>query len=238
MRGDWLEYQSYMNTSAQLSPQAKSWMRLVVAIEISFVLHLALIFGIQVGAIERDNAPSGAIDVRLAPLPAVRATPAPTQAPAAVLVKAINHPVKSRIEDYQPALQAAPGTPQTATSATPQSGMPEAAANPALLDAPLPADPTYYPAREVDEHPVLINNVQPVYPDKAAEANVKGDVLVLFFLNENGTVDDVSVIEQNPPGYGFGQAVTAWLQHARFKPAMRKGRAVKMRVVYRVTFEP
>lgn len=213
-------------------------MRLLVATEISFVLHLALIFGIQVGAIERDNAPSGAIEVRLTPLPAVRATPAPAQAPAAVLVKAINHPVKSRIEDYQPALQAAPGAPQTATSATPQSGMPEAAANPALLDAPLPPDPTYYPAREVDEHPILINNVQPVYPDKAAAANVKGDVLVLFFLNENGTVDNVSVIEQNPPGYGFGQAVTAWLQHARFKPAMRKGRAVKMRVVYRVTFDP
>ncbi len=235
MRGDWLEYQSYMHTPAQLSPQAKSWMRLLVATEISFVLHLALIFGIQVGAIERDNAPSGAIEVRLAPLPAVRATPAPAKAPVAVLLKAINHPVKSRIEDYQPALQAAPGTPQTATSATPQSGMLETTTNPTLLNAPLSV---YYPLREVDEHPVLSNDVRPIFPEKATEANVAGDVLVLFFLNESGTVDGISVIEQNPPGYGFGQAVTEWLQHARFKPAMRKGRAVKVRVVYRVTFEP
>ena len=210
-------------------------MRLLVAVEISLVLHLALIFGIQVGAIERGSASPGALDVRFAPLPAVHATSTPTQTPTSVLVKAINHPVKSRIEDYQPALQAIPGAAQTSASATPQSGMPETSATLTIFNAPLPA---YYPLSEVDEHPVLINGVRPVFPEKATEANVKGDVLVLFFLNESGTVDKVSVLEQNPPGYRFGQAVTAWLQQARFKPAMRKGRAVKVRVVYRVTFDP
>ena len=90
----------------------------------------------------------------------------------------------------------------------------------------------------MDEHPALISAERPVYPEKAAAANVKGDVLALFLLNENGTVDEVSVLEQNPPGYALGEAVTEWLQHAQFKPAMRHGRAVKMRVVYRVTFEP
>ena len=117
-------------------------------------------------------------------------------------------------------------------------GLPEAAASPTLVDAPLPLDPTYYPAREVDEHPALVSQVRPAYPAKAVKAEVKGDVLVLFMLNENGSVDEVSVLEENPPGYGFDAAVNEWLKQARFKPAMRKGRAVKSRVVYRVTFEP
>ena len=210
-------------------------MRLLVAIEISLVLHLAIIFGIQVGAVEHSVMPSPAIEARIVSLPPAKDAQAPqTQ----ILVKAIDGPVKNRVEDYRPPVHAVPADAQKLEAQTPKPGMPAAAASPTMLDAPLPADPTYYPASEVDEHPALISGARPVYPEKAAAANVKGDVLVLFFLNEHGTVDEVSVIEQHPPGYALDEAVIEWLKHAQFKPAMRKGRAVKMRVVYRVTFEP
>ena len=210
-------------------------MRLLVAIEISLVLHLAIIFGIQVGAVEHSVMPSPAIEARIVALPPAKDAQAPqTQ----ILVKAIDRPVKSRVQDYHPAVHTAPTEAQKPPTEAPKPGMPAAAASPTMLDAPLPSDPTYYPASEVDEHPALINGARPVYPEKAAAANVKGDVLVLFFLNEHGTVDEVSVIEQHPPGYALDEAVIEWLKQAQFKPAMRKGRAVKMRVVYRVTFEP
>lgn len=212
-----------------LSPRAKSLVRLLVMVELSLVLHLAIIFGIQVGAVERGSLARPAIEARLMPA---------QDAPQQILVKAIDRPIQSRVEDYQPPPQAAPSESAKSPAEQHKPGLPEAAASPALVDAPLPLDPTYYPAREVDEHPALVSRVRPAYPAKAADADVKGDVLVLFMLNENGSVDEISVLEENPPGYGFDTAVNEWLKQARFKPAMRKGRAVKSRVVYRVNFEP
>lgn len=212
-----------------LSPRAKSLVRLLVMVELSLALHLAIIFGIQVGAVERGSLARPAIEARLMPA---------QDAPQQILVKAIDRPIQSRVEEYQPPAQAAPSESAKSPAEQHKPGLPEAAASPALVDAPLPLDPTYYPAREVDEHPALVSRVRPAYPAKAVEADVKGDVLVLFMLNENGSVDEVSVLEENPPGYGFDVAVNEWLKQARFKPAMRKGRAVKSRVVYRVTFEP
>jgi protein TonB len=216
---------------ASLSPRAKSLARLLVMVELSLVLHLAIIFGIQVGAVERGSQARQPIEARLMPAP-----PAP-DAPQ-ILVKAIDRPIQSRAEEYQPPSQAAPSESAKPQAEQRKPGLPEAAASPTLADAPLPLDPTYYPAREVDEHPALVSRMRPAYPAKAVDADVKGDVLVLFMLNENGSVDEVSVLEENPPGYGFDAAVNEWLKQARFKPAMRKGRAVKSRVVYRVTFEP
>jgi len=212
-----------------LSPRAKSLVRLLVMAELSLVLHLAIIFGIQVGAVERGSQARQPIEARLMPAP---------DAPQQILVKAIDRPIKSRVEEYQPPSQTAPSDSAKAQAEQHKPGLPEAAASPTLVDAPLPLDPTYYPAREVDEHPALVSQVRPAYPAKAVKADVKGDVLVLFMLNENGSVDEVSVLEENPPGYGFDVAVNEWLKQARFKPAIRKGRAVKSRVVYRVNFEP
>ena len=216
-----------------LSPRAKSLVRLLVMVELSLVLHLAIIFGIQVGAVERGSIARQAIEARLMPAPATQDMP-----PQQILVKAIDHPIKSRVEEYQLPPQAAPSVNAKPQAEQHKPGLPEAAASPTLVDAPLPLDPTYYPAREVDEHPALVSQVRPAYPARAVDADVKGDVLVLFMLNENGSVDEASVLEENPPGYGFDAAVHEWLKQARFKPAMRKGRAVKSRVVYRVTFEP
>jgi protein TonB len=214
-----------------LSPRAKSLVRLLVMVELSLVLHLAIIFGIQVGAVERGSQARQPIEARLM-------SAQPAQDAPQILVKAIDRPIKSRVEEYQPSPQAAPSESPKSQAEQHKPGLPEAAASPTLVDAPLPLDTTYYPARAVDEHPALVSQVRPAYPIKAVDADVKGDVLVLFMLNENGSVDEVSVLEENPPGYGFDAAVNEWLKQARFKPAMRKGRAVKSRVVYRVTFEP
>lgn len=218
--------------SAALSPRAKSLIRLLVMVEFSLALHLAIIFGIQVGAVERGSQARQPIEARL------MSAPAEKDAQTQILVKAIDRPIKSRVEEYQQPPQAAPSESAKSQAEQHKPGLPEAAANPTLIDAPLPLDPTYYPAREVDQHPALVSRVRPAYPAQAVDADVKGDVLVLFMLNENGSVDEVSVLEENPPGYGFDVAVNEWLKQARFKPAMRKGRAVKSRVVYRVTFEP
>lgn len=216
-----------------LSPRAKSQIRLLVMVELSLALHLAIIFGIQIGAVEQGSQAHQAIEARLMPAPASLET-----IPQEILVKAIERPIKSRVEDYQAPADIAPGDSPKAQQEQHKPGMSEAAASPAMIDAPLPPDDTYYPSREVDEHPKVLSRSIPVYPAKAAEANIKGNVSVLFLLNENGRVDEVNILEETPPGLGFDAAVNEWLKQARFKPAMRKGRAVKSRVVFRVTFDP
>lgn len=226
----------------------RPWIRLLLAVLASALAHGALIFAARVGRVERPGPALHPLTVRLAQ----REQPAPPAAERQpVQVRAIGKP--SRPEpNPAPMPQPAPPSPRApahvgepppakpagAEPARARPGMPEQAADATTLDMPLPEDTTYYPAREVDEHPVLVSSGRPVYPEQAARENVRGDVTVLMLLNENGVADEISIIDAKPAGEGFEEAVIAWLHDARFKPAMRKGRAVKARVVYHVTFDP
>ena len=210
--------------------------RLAVAVALSLLLHAALLLSFQVGQIERPGEPVRRLQVRLADAdsPAV----ARKEEPQPVLIRDINKP-EPLPKPAEPS-QARPEPAELPPQSRPQEarpGMTEQAAGATTLDMPLPADPTYYPARQVDEHPVLVSGGKPVYPEKAGKDNVEGEVTVLILLNEHGAADEISIVDAKPEGMGFEQAVVAWLQDARFKPALRKDRAVKSRVVYRVTFD-
>lgn len=223
------------STPPTLSPQARANLRLYIAVAASLALHAVLILMLQFGAVEHGRPPARVIEARLA---------SSSTEVQPVLLKAIDRTVHSEVKDWTP--PPAPPAPQP-PAATPASkpateeyrpGMSREAAGATNIDAPLPADTTYYSAREVDEHPVLVSGGKPIYPAAASQSNIRGEVLVLFTLNENGMVEDVSVIEAKPPNQGFEEAVTAWLKNARFRPALRKGRTVKSRSVYRVHFDP
>jgi protein TonB len=218
--------------------------RLFVALVLSAALHAALLLGVRVGQVERPGKPPGRLVVRLAQAP-VREPPMETTPDAANRAsepRAVPTEPEAAETPLPPSAPAGAATPPSAAESAAQEparpGMPEAAAKANTLDLPLPPDPTYYPARQVDEHPVLLSGGKPNYPEEAAQRNLAGEVIVLMLLNEHGYADEVSIIEVKPPGVGFEEAVTAWLTQARFKPAVRQGRAVKARVVYHVTFEP
>lgn len=215
----------------------KPYTRLALMVLLSAVVHGALIFAVRVGQIERLGEMSHHLQVRLGDVE----QPAPQKEQQRVLLRAIDKAVPPARPEPSPLLQPAQPQPTKspdAKSTDAKAGMPEEAAGATTLDIPLPADTTYYPAREVDEHPFLVNGGKPVYPDKAGRDNIKGEVTVLIMLSEHGTADEVSVVEAKPEGMGFEEAVIAWLRDAHFKPAMRQGRAVRARVVYHVTFEP
>lgn len=222
----------------------KPYIRLVLMVLLSAALHGAVIFAVRVGQIERPGDTSHHLQVRLAdveqPVPQEEKQQvllqAPDKAPPRIDASPKLQPEARRDPQPSPPPQAAAPQPTAPRDAKP--GMPEEAAGATTLDIPLPADATYYPAREVDEHPSLVSGGKPVYPDKAGRENIKGEVTVLMMLNEHGAADEVSIVEAKPEGMGFEEAVIAWLRDARFKPAMRGGRAVKARVVYHVTFEP
>lgn len=210
-------------------------LRLALMLLVSAAVHGALLFAVQVGRIERPGAVPRGLQVRLAEVQRP-AAPAPEAAPAP-LPPTGDEPAPEVPREPSPA-PPGPAQAQQDGPAAATPGMPEEAAGATTLDIPLPPDPNYYPARQVDEHPVLVSGGKPVYPEEAARRELRGEVIVLMLLNEHGAADEVSIVEARPPGMGFEEAVIAWLENARFRPAMRQGRAVKARVVYRVSFDP
>jgi TonB family protein len=216
-----------MNTRPQQTQSHDAGIRLIIAFLISLALHALIISEIQVGSVEKGGNPPRRphIEARLAPWPTADASE--------VLVKAIEGPVKSQVQDYVPPPQKASSADQKSADETPKPGIPEAAASPAMLDAPLPVDTNYYGWKDVDVPPSKLGD--PVYPAQAAQMNVSGKVDVKLLLNENGGVDEVTILAVDPPGWDFDEAVLAFLKSGRFNPAMRKGRAVRSVVKY--TFE-
>ena len=201
--------------------------RLAYAVLISLGLHLFLLFEVHVGRVEQGGKPRQVIEARLAPSVVADQNE--------VLVKAIDGPVTSQVQDVP--LQAEAETPSPASKTADEAakpGIPEAAASPVLVDAPLPLDTTYYGLKEVDTLPSKLGD--PFYPEQAAKLNISGKVRVRLLLNENGGVDEAIVLAVDPPGWGFETAVLAYLRDGQFKPAMRKGRAVRSTVNYELEF--
>ncbi len=201
--------------------------RLAYAVLISLALHLFLLFEVHVGKVEQGGKPRHVIEARLAP----SAAPDPSE----TLVKAIDGPVKTEAQDVPLPEEAETPSPSSKTAEeAPKTGIPEAAASPVLVDVPLPLDTTYYGLKEVDTPPRKLGD--PLYPEQAAKLNISGKVRIRLLLNENGGVDEATVLEVDPPGWGFETAVLAFLKDGRFKPAMRKGRAVRSTVNYELEF--
>jgi protein TonB len=124
-----------------------------------------------------------------------------------------------------------------AQSAKPASPAVEPLASPLpTIEVPLIEDPTYYPAKQVDMHPVALNLIKPAYPDKGVELGVEGKVVLLLLIDEIGVVKEVSVVEADPEEI-FDESALAAFREARFAPAQKNGRAVKSRVLIRVSYE-
>jgi TonB family protein len=216
-----------MQIADQQARMTQDGIRLAYAVLISLGLHAFLLFEIQVGKVEQGGKPRHVIEARLAP----SAAPDPSE----TLVKAIDGPVETQAQDVPlPEEAATPSPVQKTADAEAKPGMPEAAASPVLLDAPLPLDTTYYGLKEVDTPPSKLGD--PMYPEQAAKLNISGKVRIRLLLNENGGVDEATVLSVDPPGWGFETAVLAFLKDGRFKPAMRKGRAVRSTVNYELEF--
>ncbi len=81
--------------------------------------------------------------------------------------------------------------------------------------------------------PKLEAKVLPPYPSEAARQHVHGDVAMDLTLNDDGTVQDVKVIEGNPL---LNSAATDAVKQWKYRPLMVHGKLVN-RVVVVLTFE-
>lgn len=201
--------------------------RFALALIISVVLHVVLTFGVQIKAAPRSGMSQPVMEVRIEK-PSMKVSGAALTASEFVVAE-----VTDKVEIVAPAPEQKEAPPPV---------MPDLPAiepsHPLLpaLEIPLLEDPTWYPAKQLDAPPVALYPVEPDYPIKGVEQGVEGNVVLLLLIDEAGVVKEASVVEANPEGI-FDDSTLFAFRQARFTPAQKNGRAVKSRVLIRVTYE-
>ena len=202
----------------------QAWSRLLKAGAVSFLLHVVLLVGLPVNPTGGVPQVVSTITARLepaaeAPVPESAALiPDPALAPAPVA----DHPQK-------------PAEPKTEARSEPPRAKEPAASPSGGIEVPFIRDPTYYSVKQLDVLPQPLTQARLDYPESAVSARVDGRVLVLLLIDEFGTVNDVSVLEAQPPGY-FETAAIAAFRAVRFSPAQKQGHAVKSRISLQVKY--
>jgi TonB family protein len=95
--------------------------------------------------------------------------------------------------------------------------------------------PWYYPARYLHRHPSPLKPIWPSYPDSAE--HIRGRVIILLLINEEGVVDQYKIRESDPEGT-FDETVIVAFTTARYAPALISGYKVKSQLLAEVSFEP
>jgi protein TonB len=75
-----------------------------------------------------------------------------------------------------------------------------------------------------------------VYPPIALRSGIEGRVILDLFIDRNGVVQQVRILQENPPDRGFGEAAIKAFLGRKGTPAMANGSAVSMRYRYPLTF--
>lgn len=208
--------------------------RLAVAITFSVLIHLGLAGGVTVST--TGHAPSGGqstITARLDIPEHSLAEPPPQQDDAMVIVRRVTDSLTRTRPADDNERETAATLPLPA--AAPVQVM-TAARNPASALPPL-SDPEYYPARQLDVYPVLVQPVNLEYPRHGAYDYAGGRVLLMVLIDETGGVRELSIVEAGSARF-FENSVRTAFSDARFSPARKDGRAVKSRVLISVDYRP
>ena len=94
----------------------------------------------------------------------------------------------------------------------------------------------FYDQGEVDQMPIAILKIEPIYPYRAKRLNINGKVDVKFLVNEQGCVSRIQILKSTPPGI-FDQSVRRSLASWRFAPGKLSGSAVSTWVITTIEFK-
>lgn len=201
--------------------------RFALALLASLALHLALILGVQIKAAQQSGKAQSAMEVRIERQAGEVSSVVLSTGELSVAQVTNESETVEQVRDQKaappPAMPASPVAEQVSRLLP-------------ALEVPLLEDPTWYPAKQLDVHPTALYPIKPAYPDKAAEQGLEGNVVLLLLIDEAGAVKEAAVVEANPEG-AFEESALAAFREARFAPAQKNGRAVKSRVLIRVTYE-
>lgn len=88
----------------------------------------------------------------------------------------------------------------------------------------------------VDVKPIAVNKIAVKYPKRARARGITGYVVFNILISETGSIENLKILESNPPGV-FDEAATEALKQWRFEPARYQGKAVKVWAKQRITFK-
>ncbi|MCL2720209.1 MAG: energy transducer TonB [Treponema sp.] len=74
------------------------------------------------------------------------------------------------------------------------------------------------------------------YPQIALRSRIEGKVLLELFVDRTGTVQGITIVREEPPGRGFGEAAVMVFAGRKGEPAYANGEPVSCRFRYPVTF--
>jgi protein TonB len=89
---------------------------------------------------------------------------------------------------------------------------------------------------EVDQMPIPVFKMEPVYPYRARRLKVSGEVKVKFLVDERGHVGRVKILSSRPAGV-FDKSVLKALPSWKFSPGKIRGNAVSTWVVTTIEFK-
>jgi len=100
-------------------------------------------------------------------------------------------------------------------------------------------DSEYLPLQKISEMPVIAEKAireKLIYPEMARRAGIVGNVFLELFVDATGTIRKISVLKENPAGYGFADAAVSAFDGVACLPAKVDGQAVAVRFRYPIRF--
>ncbi|MCL2472492.1 MAG: energy transducer TonB [Treponema sp.] len=97
----------------------------------------------------------------------------------------------------------------------------------------------YLPQYMVTDPPVLPDSDiagAMVYPPIARRANIEGNVYLELFIDQQGNIRHINILQENPPKRGFGDAAINAFKGIKAKPAETNGEPVAVRYRYPIRF--
>ncbi|HEY6854485.1 MAG TPA: TonB family protein [Gemmatimonadales bacterium] len=83
----------------------------------------------------------------------------------------------------------------------------------------------------------VVSADRPAYPDSLRDQGIEGRVTVQVVVDTSGRVEPGSAVVVQSPNAGFNQAALSFVYTARFRPATRRGHAVRAVVEVPIDFK-
>ncbi|QTC88832.1 energy transducer TonB [Brevundimonas pondensis] len=147
-------------------------------------------------------------------------------------------PPKLQVREPQINTQAPPPPVTVAVEPTKKEDRQEYTGPPVIVPGPPPPPaPPAPPKPSVITNPSWSRQVQPEFPERANSRGIEsGSAKVNCAVAPNGSLSDCRVVDEDPAGAGFGQAVLRAARSGRLAPRTVDGAAVGARVEFTTRF--
>lgn len=102
----------------------------------------------------------------------------------------------------------------------------------------IPTPARYYRNSEVDTPATPLVRGPLVFPEHAYVSKLRGTVKARVYIDEEGRVVSVEIVEVKPHGGIFEEAALEALRQVRYSPALLAGQPVRTQKLIEVTFDP